>query len=204
MNEDKNKILDFALETFTREGFYKTSMDDIAARLHISKKTIYRNFSSKEELVRETTLKFLNQYSSGISEIIGKNFDSVSKLVMVFESVGNLLMRITNKWMEDIQNYAPNLWKVIDDFRTKKMGQNLSKLISQGKKEDYIVDLPSEIIIAVFTSSIRGVVNPDFIMNSRYSAKEALETTICILMNGILTAKGKRIFRKLKNNGANR
>ncbi|MBK7254925.1 MAG: helix-turn-helix transcriptional regulator, partial [Ignavibacteria bacterium] len=49
--EEKEKILNYSRNKFHREGFYKTSMDEISSELHISKKTIYKYFSSKEKLL---------------------------------------------------------------------------------------------------------------------------------------------------------
>jgi AcrR family transcriptional regulator len=42
-----------ALERFKRFGYGKTSVDEIASKLRISKKTIYEIFSSKEEILSE-------------------------------------------------------------------------------------------------------------------------------------------------------
>jgi hypothetical protein len=78
------------------------------------------------------------------------------------------------------------------------MTQNISKIIEQGKKEKYIINHPSLVMINVFISSIRGIINPAFILNSKIPAYKALESTLDILMNGILTPKGKNLLKKLK------
>jgi hypothetical protein len=50
----------------------------------------------------------------------------------------------------------------------------------------------------VFISSVRGIINPAFITNNKIPAFKALESTLDILMNGILTPKGKNLLKKLK------
>jgi AcrR family transcriptional regulator len=47
----REKILDVALDLFTSEGFDGTSMRQIAARLHLTKPSIYYHFASKEEIL---------------------------------------------------------------------------------------------------------------------------------------------------------
>ena len=42
ISTEKDRILNFAITKFHAEGFYKTSMDEIARELQISKKTIYK------------------------------------------------------------------------------------------------------------------------------------------------------------------
>jgi hypothetical protein len=83
------------------------------------------------------------------------------------------------------------------------MYANLMKIIRQGINEGYFIDKSAEIIVTVFVSTVRAVVNPDFIMNNKFSVSTALETTLEILMNGIMTEKGKKIFNILKSEKIN-
>ena len=45
------KILDLAYYAFNEQGYRRVSMDLVASRLRISKKTIYVHFDSKEEIL---------------------------------------------------------------------------------------------------------------------------------------------------------
>ena len=45
--EEKDKILDLTEEKIFREGFYKTTMTEVAESLSMSKKTIYKYYPSK-------------------------------------------------------------------------------------------------------------------------------------------------------------
>lgn len=202
MNEEKEKIINFAAQKFMTEGFYKTTMDEIAAEMHISKKTIYKNFPSKEELVKTIAKRFLNENAGRIEEVINAKCNAVEKLVRIFEAVGKIIVKVNDRMLSDIHHYSPEHWKEIDDYRTKKMTSFLTNIISQGQKEGYFLKLRPEILITVFITSVRAVVNPEFIINNRFTMIEALKGAIEILMNGIMTEKGKKIFKKL-NYGAN-
>lgn len=46
-------ILDAAETIFLRDGYLGTSMDEVAARSHVSKQTVYKHFGSKESLFVE-------------------------------------------------------------------------------------------------------------------------------------------------------
>jgi hypothetical protein len=98
--------------------------------------------------------------------------------------------------MRDIRIHLPVIWEKIDSFRTKKMNAAFSQLIEQGKKESLFTDKPSEIILTIFIASLRAIVNPDFLYYNKFSYKEAVQITIEILFNGILTEKGKKLFNK--------
>ena len=197
MSEEKEKILSFASQKFMKEGFYKTTMDEISAEMHMSKKTIYRNFSSKEDLVGAVAKKFFSENVQMIDQVLKIKCNAVEKLVRLFEVVGSIIVKVNDKILSDIHHYAPGHWKEIDEYRTKKMSSFLTDIISQGQKEGYFLKKRPEILIAVFIASIRAVVNPEFTINNQFTMLEALKGTIEILMNGILTEKGKKIFKKL-------
>ena len=47
----REKIIDAAYGLFWRQGFVRASMDDIAARASITKRTLYQHFRSKDDLM---------------------------------------------------------------------------------------------------------------------------------------------------------
>ncbi len=51
MIEEKKNLLKNITESFLAKGFYKTTMDEIASDLRVSKKTIYKYFPTKENLI---------------------------------------------------------------------------------------------------------------------------------------------------------
>ena len=198
MNEEKQKILDESTKIFMQEGFCKTPMDEIAKTLKISKKTIYKYFDSKEILVKEGVHNFLLQNSGIIQQILDSDLDAVTKAFNLFQHLGKIIISISNRWMEDIRTNYQSLWKEIDEFRTKMMAENISRLINQGKIEGYIVDYPTDIILTFFISSVRGIVNPDFIVQRKLGPESIMKPTISLLMNAILTDSGKELFNKLQ------
>jgi len=198
MSEDKQKILEGATKIFLKEGFYKTPMDEIAKGLRMSKKTIYKCFDSKETLVKEVVHNFLLQNRAIIQGILGSEDDAVTKSFNLFQHLGRLFLSISDKWLEDIQAHYQDLWKQIDEFRTRMMLANISKLINQGKTEGFVVDYPTDIMVMFFVSSIRGIINPDFIIRRRLDPKSIMDPTISLIMNAILTDKGKELFNKLQ------
>lgn len=54
--EAAKRIIQAGLEVFTEKGYFRTSMDDVALKLNISKAAIYQYFGSKEELLKEIYL----------------------------------------------------------------------------------------------------------------------------------------------------
>ncbi len=197
VNPERERILNFVSEKFFREGFYKTSIDSLAAELHVSKKTIYKNFTTKEQIVEEMVYALLNDTSSKIDEIIKSDVTSLHKALKMFEVMGSVTLKLSDNWVKDIQIHMPQLWEKIDEFRTKRAYAIFSNIIEEGKKEGNFIDKPNELIIHLFINSIRSIVNPQFIFTHKFSFREAFQHTFEILFNGILTSKGKKQFDKI-------
>jgi AcrR family transcriptional regulator len=196
MDPEKLRIMTLAKEIFFKEGFYKTSMDSLAARLQISKKTFYKYWPSKDELVKESIRTHIIGVSRDIHAAALKDTDAFDKLLSVLEVLENTLIKFGDKWLHDLQTQTPELWKEIDEFRTKKMLTTLNNLLGQGQKEGLISkDVPKEIIITVVVSAVRAIVNPDFLYHNKYSYIEAVHITFDIFFRGILTASGRKKFQ---------
>lgn len=196
INSEKVKIFAHLRSRFLKEGFHKTSMDSIAAELKVSKKTIYKHFPSKEFIVKEIVQSIKNDISEKVDAIVSSEKDSVTKSVQLVNTISSLLLMVGNKWLDDVRIHAPSVWNDIEKFRTKKLYNTLSSIIEQGKKENLFTDKPVEIIILIFLSSIRGIVNQDFLFHNRFSYREAVQITLEILFTGILTPKGLKLFYK--------
>ncbi len=194
--KEKDKIISFSKETFIQNGFYKISMDEIASSLRISKKTIYKYFPSKNKLVDAAVGAYQREIKKRINKIISEQDNSILKIKSLSKFFANLSLEINPKILVDIQTYRPDLWKKIDDFRTNVIQEVWIDIIENGKKEKCIVNKPTEIIIIVILSSLRTVINPSFLLNHNYSIKEAFEITFEIIISGILTEKGKKLYHK--------
>lgn len=198
MHDEKKRILNFAYDKFIRFGFYKTSMDEIAADLQVSKKTIYKYFSNKENLVEESIDSMLLRSDRIVSEIVNGRKDVIEKFVALLEFYSNEVSVVSEKWIKDLQVHAPEFWKKIDEFRHKKIYTVAEKLLRQGRKEKYVAPYPPKLIMASFAASIREIVNPSFLIENKYSMKEAIHYVFDIQMNGILTDEGRIKYKNRK------
>lgn len=194
---ERTKIIEYCSSKFFKDGFYYVTVDQIASELRISKKTIYKYFTSKDQLVEAVTDNLMNTVSNKIESVVKTDAESLTKAIMMFDVMGNVILKFSENWLRDIQIHMPELWKKIDEFRTQRAYFVLGSIIKQGQTEGMIIDKPSELIIHLFVNSIRSVVNPDFLFYQKLNYKEAFRHTFEILFSGILTQKGKKQFDKI-------
>ena len=196
--DDKQKILDFCSEKFTSEGFYKTTIDEIAQEIHTSKNTIYKFFPTKEKLIWASIENIITKIISKISLVLDSDDNALEKLVKMLGILSSNIIRFTDKWLRDMQIHAPALWEKVDKIRQEMMYRNISRIIRQGQKEKLFKDYPAELIVTVFVSSVRGIVSPQFLLNVSFTNRDALRYTLEILLNGILTEKGTSVLKTIK------
>jgi len=194
---ERDKIFNYTKNRFTSEGFYKISMDEIATELRISKKTIYKYFPSKDILIHEIIKDEIKSMHVIIDEIINKDADVITKFVEIMEYYTARLSKTSDKWMREIQLHLPEFWSEIDKFKTKKIDMILTKLIKEGKKEKLIVDFPPEIIINSYILTTKEICNPQFLNDNNFTFKDALQHSFAMLINGILTEKGRIRYKKM-------
>lgn len=194
---ERDKIFNYAKSLFLKEGFYKITMDNLAAGLKVSKKTIYKYFSSKEALIESIVESIKNEVSGKLDNIRKSKDNAVLKLININRLISTMLIELSDRWINDLRIHLPALWQELDEFRTNRLNGTFSTIINEGQRGKLIKNIPAEMIVMIFLSTLRGVINNEFLLNSKFSYKDAIETSLRILFTGILTAKGQKVFQKL-------
>ena len=193
---EEEKIVAHSTDKFLENGFYKTTMDQLASGLKISKKTIYKFFPSKILLLEKVVETFENKIKSDLEKIVESDECLIVKLKTLGAYFAKFSLKVNGKFISDFFNHQPELWKKIDAFRTDVIENVWGFLITEGKKEGLIINISNSVILMIVQSSIKGIISPKFLDKSSLSTNEAFEQMFTILMNGILTEKGKIEFDK--------
>jgi len=95
--EKRNMIMNVALELFSSDGYYTTSISDIAMKAGISKGLLYNYFDSKDELIQEIIFSGLDK----LDELIDPNRDGVltkEELRFFIENFLDLMVEEQHFW----------------------------------------------------------------------------------------------------------
>jgi AcrR family transcriptional regulator len=198
MIEEKRNLLKNVAESFLVKGFYKTTMDEIAQELRVSKKTIYKYFPTKEMLLNLIIHAIVLTVRKEFRKIISQDKTSVEKMLMISKFFISMASRVNFKTLEGIKKLGPNFWNTVERLRSREVFANFGKLIAQGQEEGYIKPVPRELILQIYISVIQSVINPDFIIKNEFSMQQAGQMTIDIIFNGVLTEEGLILYKKLK------
>jgi AcrR family transcriptional regulator len=193
------RILEAAGALFLSRGFVRVTSDDIAARLGISKATLYKAFSGKEEILRAVVRGFLRRVLDQVEGLIADgSLGFVEKMVALLTLLGSQIARFEPVFIRDLQRHAPGIWDEIETFRQDKIAKNFRIILEAGRREGYFrEDVDLDLLLAMFASLVQEFVNPAAFLRTGRTPAESFESVIKVFFQGIVTDKGRRDFASL-------
>ncbi|WP_312304582.1 TetR/AcrR family transcriptional regulator [Pulveribacter sp.] len=89
----RNAVLSTAAQMFNERGFHATSLDDIAARLHVSKPTLYYYVKNKDEILLACVDKGLRMTLQGIEASRAAGGNAVDQLRACMQVYAGIVMQ---------------------------------------------------------------------------------------------------------------
>lgn len=136
MEELEKRILQGALHQFLVMGIRAVTMDDVARELGISKKTLYRFFANKADLVARSVQFTFWQIKSSLEEISNKSTNAIDELfefdaqmTEVVKSQKPMIINQLRKYYPDTHNW---LYTNRKDLMLALTARNLEKGVRQG------------------------------------------------------------------------
>ena len=196
--EVQNRILEVAGSQFFNLGFTKVTMDELAHELGMSKRTLYQHFPGKKALLRKALLSRTERISEGLGNISRNNETHFGKkLEQALTLVATEIPHFSPIFLRDIQRHAPEVWQELDQRRQEHIHIRFGQLIHEGVKEGFLrKDINAEVLVLLFSTLIRNVVNPETLSHLPLSAPQAFSVISGVLFEGILTDKGRSQYRK--------
>src|SRR5512141_1922161 len=134
--EAKERILVKANELFNRYGIRSVSMDDIAAHLSMSKKTLYLYYTDKDELVNAVFDIALTTNKSNCLECTKKGENAIHEIFLSFDIMEEMLKTMNPSVLFDMQKYHPSAFKKFDDFKNSFLYKIIKANLDRGVKEE--------------------------------------------------------------------
>jgi TetR/AcrR family transcriptional regulator len=106
MNRTKKIIFDAAIKSFSRNGFHKSTMDEIAETAGVAKGTLYYHFKSKEEIFKFIIHEGLREIENEIRERTEQVENPVDKLRMLCQ----VQLELVLKYLEFFKTVLSQMW----------------------------------------------------------------------------------------------
>ncbi|MDD2284957.1 MAG: helix-turn-helix domain containing protein [Paludibacter sp.] len=187
----KDSILRVANQLFSRFGFQKTSMDEIAKVARKAKGSLYYHFTSKEDLFKEVVSIEMTRLKSQLSTIVCnpdlKASDKIKKYLMTRMEILNRAANYHETLKADFFEH----FYFIDDLRSDLdtwEKENLRKIILQGVHTgEFTLVAEINILLDMFLMILKGLEIPFFLQNKYEEYSPYFDRLINILNKGLAT-----------------
>ena len=195
--ETKDRILAKAKELFMLYGVKSITMDEIAAQLGVSKKTIYQFFSDKDQLVFSVMQEELEdsrenclRCSSGSENAIHECFLNLDRFVEHVREMNPALLY-------DLKKFHPEAFHMVSSFKTSFFLDMVRKNLEAGIRQGlYRADIHVEVIARFRVNSVYLIFSPEFTESSGLSLLDLQQELFLHFLHGIATAKGEQLVQK--------
>lgn len=189
----RQRIVAGARKHFLSHGFRGVTMDDLAAELGMSKKTLYAHFSSKPELLEAVIELKFGEIESEFARIeTGRDSDFPTALRELLACLQRHATEIQPSFVRDVQRSAPDLFATIEARRTALIQHHFGKLFANGRRAGMVrKDVPAELAIAILLATIQSIANPQKLTELGLTPQAALPAIISVILEGLLTPEGR-------------
>lgn len=192
----RERLLLTAMQEFMQYGFSRISMDDLAEKMGMSKKTLYKYYPSKEELVKavlELRKSKVAELMSFIERKVPKHAFG-EKIVQVSQKVAAFLSEIHPHVMYDLKKSFPLIFDDFDSFRRAKIVQGFTHALNEGRASGvFRDDIPIELAVHMHLTLISTMMNPEYLANQQYTPLQVFNMILRCTMEGLCTNKGRSI-----------
>lgn len=200
MNEEtevKNRIRLKAEEMFSQFGFSKVTMEEIAAELCISKKTLYKYFSNKDHVLKEVIGEVKCEITTFVDELLAdKTMEFIDKINKLMSFLAMHIAKIDGPLVRDLMKNHPEMWNDIQKFRREKTHANFSRLIQEGIERGFFrKDIPAQLIVMMYDSAMQGLLNRDVLSELPFTPDQIHHEVNKVVFEGILSELGREKLR---------
>ena len=150
----KEDITQKALTYFLQYGFKSFTMDDLANSFGISKKTLYEQFASKNDLV-EATLDYALEMSCQVDKLVSGEGSVIENVFRSQREVQNLFNFNSSKPIWELKKYFPKTYERMDMEFIKSDALLIDKLLEKGWEEGLFRKDINVSFYKVFYSSVQ-------------------------------------------------
>jgi TetR/AcrR family transcriptional regulator, cholesterol catabolism regulator len=197
--ETKERILHKSLELVTKYGIRTVTMDQVAAAVGASKKTIYQYYPDKESLIKEVLEHDLNETKTRCT-IDAKAPNAIIEAIQALEFMDKQMHDMNPLVLFELQKYFPKLFQVFLDFKEQFLFNVIKTNLERGIKEGlYRPEVDVAIMAKFRVETSLMIFNTDLYPDKQFDLKHVLHQLFDHFIRGLVTAKGFTIIEKYKS-----
>lgn len=185
-----------ARELLHEKGFKATTMDDVAKKLRMSKRTLYEIFPSKNDLIVQTLEYNVVQNQKKYMELIATSPNLIEGLVKVFRLHRDELSKINIDFFKDLDRLYPSLRENYKMKREKRIDEFRQMFQLGVEQEVFLPDLNYDVLARVLLLQMESIKRMEDFYPKEHSLLEIFDTITTSLLRSVTSPKGREILDK--------
>ncbi len=188
--ERKDLIAGFVFDNYLNKGNFSFSMDEIAQNLNMSKKTIYKHFSSREEMLEYCIQGFFAELESRFSKLSRRPFSTEQEFRELIHDWFAVITDITSSFdlsaLDRIQYRYPDFWKIMNTNRERLVNNYFLKVLKKAADLGLVKnEIPVPLLVKAVINLITDLAVPEIIIQHG-GVQVFIQFVASMILDGIL------------------
>jgi TetR/AcrR family transcriptional regulator, cholesterol catabolism regulator len=185
---------------FMKYGIKSLTMDDVAADLGISKKTLYQWFTSKDDLVFKVLSHHISREKTNCLELATKASNAIEEILILLDINSQEMSQMKTNVVYDLQKYHREAWEMLHKYQQDFVYKIIKQNILRGRQEGlYREDFDIDIITKLHLATVFNMFDPDLFPDSVTARVSLFKEYMMHFLHGIITNKGLAYLKKKLN-----
>ena len=202
MEKKKQHIISESIQLFLKFGVKSLTMEDIARKLGISKKTLYAHVKDKEDLLLQAVVLFGKFEDKQLSEICSRGLNAIDESLEIKKWVLDMIQNIHPSVAYDIEKFHPAVSKRMKTSRHENVYRSIFQNIVKGQKEGlYRSDINADILAKLYIGRMESIFDQELFPSTTYNVSDVYMEWFIYHIHGMATSKGLQLLENnFKNN----
>lgn len=188
----KAQLADRVFSAIIAEGLEDFSADNLAAVAGVSKRTFYKYFDSKDELLSELTERVMQRAAGHFGKYLNDTtLQPLESVYALFRGFPQVFVPPLQRFLFALQRERPDLAQKIFAFRRLQM-QRLEQVFDRAVKAGEMrAGLDSRFTLDALLALVERLLVPDYVLQSGQSLEAVFQGIFEIFFHGIAAAQPK-------------
>lgn len=179
------------------KGFKQTTMDLIASRLQISKRTLYEIFGSKDEMIAQVLEYFAEIRRMNFEKIVNDSPDVLTAIFRIFNVQRSDIAQLNVNFFHDMDRLYKRIRPQYEK-RIEEHDMHFAELMAQGHRQNLLRDdINFTIVSRMIYIQMEALKRMEEFFPPKISFVEIYDTIFLTFLRGIVTEKGHRRLEEL-------
>ncbi|SFQ33858.1 TetR/AcrR family transcriptional regulator [Hymenobacter arizonensis] len=198
--EIKERILNHSTTLFLRNGIKSVSMDDIAASMAMSKKTLYKWFENKDQIVLAVMTKHLGQAQGECTTVAAGASNAVEEMLTISRWADEQFSDIHPSIFNDLKKYHPAAWELFGAHKNTFILDQITRNLRRGMTEGlFRPDLDVDVLARLGLAQIELAFDPILYPTSQFSPLRVSRVFDEHFLLGVASLKGHKLINEYRH-----